>query len=190
MKFSKTLCCLVGILTIAFNCHAENLVKNGKLDMVSGKNAPTGWVGDKSTKQLVKTGILATLDQAIQIKVKITKKQHGFFYQFVAPKGGFTKNAVELQGYLKTSIKGGAFLQLKLFKNKKVFKIVNLHCKSAGDWQLVKQVFPIKGADKIQLLCRYLRGQKYLNNTVGFADISLTEVDKKKPKMTISQKRK
>ncbi|MCF6176774.1 MAG: rhamnogalacturonan acetylesterase [Victivallaceae bacterium] len=178
MKSSKALCCLVGILTIAFNCYAgENLVKNPKLTMKPGSKGPTGWTNDKSAKQLVTENILATLDQAIEIKVKTVNKQHGYIYQIIKPKGGFTKSALLLQGYLKTNRKRGVFLQVKFFKGKKRLKIVNLYCPSVGNWQLVKKVIPLEGADSVHLLCRYLRSEKFLDNTVSFADISLTEVD-------------
>jgi lysophospholipase L1-like esterase len=180
MKLRKALCCLVGILTIAVHCYAgANLVKNGKLDMKPGSKGPTNWTNDKSTKQLATEGMLATLDLALQLKVEKVGKGDGYMYQVIKPKGGFTKSGLLLQGYLKTEKKGGVFLQLKRFKGKKRLPIVNLYCPSVGNWQLVKKVIPLEGADSVHLLCRYRQNEKFLNNTVSFADISLTEVDTK-----------
>lgn len=182
MKLSRTICCLVGIFAIAFNCQAEssgNLLRNAKLDMKPGSAGPSGWTNDKSSKKLVKKDILATLDQAIEIEVKDVNKQHGYFYQVIKPKGGFTKSALLLKAYLKTNKKGGVFLQIKLYKGKKRLKIVNVFCPSTGSWQLVKKIVPLEGADNIHFLCRYLRNEPFLGNKVWIADVSLTEVDKK-----------
>jgi lysophospholipase L1-like esterase len=190
MKLSKALCCLVGILTIAFNSYAgENLVKNPKLNMKPGSAGPTGWTNDKSTKQLVTEGILATLDQAIEIEVKEVRKGDGYIYQVIKPKDGFTKSGLLLQGYLKTEKKGGVFLQIKRSKGKKRLRIINLYCKSVGNWQLVKKVIPLEGADSVHLLCRYKQNKAFIGNKVWFSDISLTEVDAKVKKDDFATKK-
>ncbi len=190
MKLSKTLCYLVGILTIAFNCYAgENMIKNAKLDMKPGSAGPTDWTNDKSTKQLVTENILATLDQAIAIKVEKVRKGDGYMYQVIKPKSGFTKSGLLLQGYLKTNKKGGVFLQIKRFKGKKRLRIINLYALSVDSWQLVKKVIPLEGADSVHILCRYKQSEPFVGNKVWFADISLTEVDAKIKKDDFANKK-
>lgn len=181
MNLTKTVCCLTGVFMIAFSSTSkcsENLLKNGLLDMKPGEFAPTGWTGDKLPKELVKSGILATLNQAVRIEVKEANKQNGYIYQYISPKDGFKQPYILLNGYVKSSIKGGAFFQVKMFKGKKLLKIVNAPCTITNDWQLVKQTFPLEDADRIQVLCRYYRNKKYIGNTVEFGDISLTTTDK------------
>ena len=174
---------LVMAIVSAFGVNAVmaeelNLLMNDKLDMVEGKNAPTEWVGDKTPKTLVKDGILATLDQAVRIEVSKENRQHGFIYQFVSPKDGFKLPCVLIQGYVFSKIRNGAFIQIKFFKGKHKTKIVNLAGVVAGKWVLLKNTFPLEGADKVQVLCRYYQSKKYLGNVVQFGDISLSETNK------------
>ena len=190
MKLNKTLCYLIGILAIAFNCHAgENMIKNSQLNMNPGSTGPTDWTNDKSTKQLITKNILATLDQAIEIKVEEARKGDGYMYQVITPKSGFTKTGLLLQGYLKTNKKSGVFLQIKRFKGKKLLRIINLYGTSVGNWQLVKKVIPLEGANKVHILCRYKQSESFVGNKVWFADISLTEVDAKIKKDDFANKK-
>lgn len=180
MNFQKSVYSIMVIFAIIFSIQAEdpkNLLKNGSLNMGPADTEPRAWIGDKTPKQLVKTGILATLQQAIKIEIKEKNKQDGFIYQTIYSKNGFKQPFVVLQGYLCSSIKGGAFLQLKRFKAKKKLRTLNIFCTIPGKWELVKQTFPLEGADRIQVLCRYLRSEKYIGNIVKFADISLTTTD-------------
>ena len=175
---------IVFVFAVLVSCgifadESGKLLKNGRLDMVPMSVAPKQWVGDKVPKRLVKKGILATLDQAVLVEVKEFNKQQGYFYQYIpAPEGGFRHPYAVVSGYVKSHMRNGGALEIKIYNNKKYLGYAKVYTQRADKWEFLKTSVSLKGVNKIQVLCRYWRARKYIGNTVEFGDISLSFADK------------
>lgn len=147
----------------------ENLLKNGALALENA--AVAGW----STQTGVDTFAAETqgnpegIASALRITVNKSDEKLAEMVQRIYPKGeaGYT-----LEGYVRSDVPGAAFLQVKLYKDKKEFKRINTDS-SKKDWNKVTLAFATEGADKVEILCRWWRRDRDLEKSVWFAGLSL-----------------
>jgi lysophospholipase L1-like esterase len=163
----------------------ENLLTNGQLSVNADSGGVTGWVADKEPKRADKANVPPDAKGCLRVDIKTQSKQHGFIYQHVNAPKDKRPPAYVLSGKLKSSAKGIAFLQVKLFSGKKRIKIFNAGS-SATTWREVRRIFAAgKEVDRVQVLCRYRRDAANVGQSVWFADVSLEASDEVVPSQTI-----
>jgi lysophospholipase L1-like esterase len=178
---------MVGLVAgLGFAEAPENMLKNGDFTIDEGQSKPSGWTCDKGPRENVTEGLPKGVTQALKVTIHETVNQDGYTYQVVKPADGFATPSITIGAWIKADVKGGAFLQVKLYKGKKRIALVSFGARKSGPtWQRIEKTLALKGADNIHVLCRARRrGAKMLNTNVWFANASVTASDKapKKPK--------
>jgi lysophospholipase L1-like esterase len=80
-----------------------------------------------------------------------------------------------LTGMLKGTAPEIAYLQVKLFKDKKAIKTFSSK-RNTTQWDKVILNFSAQDADSMQVLCRFVHGKKNIGQKVYFADIKLEKL--------------
>ena len=151
---------------------SDKFLKNGDFSVLDSTKRPTEWNfrGSKGNENIVqknKAGI-----NVLQITVQKTTKFQGF----VISKSIKLENnkEYELSGYVKSSMVNMAFLQVKLYKNKKEIKRYSSK-KSGKHWNKVSVKFNNAGSDHIRVLLRFYQNQNNVKQTACFKNIELFE---------------
>jgi hypothetical protein len=156
----------------------ENLLRNGDFGMVNSKGVPVGWQVSNTAEQKFsedKTDKPAECANSIKVVIKNTHKYQGYISQYL--KNIKPNTELILTAKTKSTMKRLAFLQIKLYKNKKELKRINTSL-STIKWQTLTKKFSSGEADAMVVLCRFSQAKKALNETVWFADIKLVKCSK------------
>lgn len=156
----------------------ENLLRNGDFSMVNSKGVPVGWRASSTAKQIFsedKTDKPAGCVNSVKVVVKNTHKYQGYLSQYL--KNIKPNTELILTAKIKSTMKRLAFLQIKLYKNKKELKRINTSL-STMKWQTLTKKFSSSEADAMVVLCRFSQAKKAINETVWFADIKLVKCSK------------
>lgn len=152
---------------------AEQLLKNGDFSVLNEENLPSGWNfrGSRENENIAKKN-----DAGINF-LKITVKKAKTTQGFIITNALKIKKNTEyvLSGDIKSSIANMAFLQVKLYKNKKEIKRYSSK-RSKKYWTRSTLKFNNADSDYIKILLRFYQIEKNINQSTCFKNIKLLEV--------------
>jgi hypothetical protein len=151
-----------------------NLLKNGNFSIINSKGLPVGWQTSQAAAKQEFTEDKADKPEgcasSLKIEIKNTHKWLGYISQYV--KYITPETEYVISGKIKSTAKGVALIQIKLIKEKKELKRINLISPTL-DWSEVKKELSSGEADTIVVLCRFKQTEKNIGQTVWFSDIKL-----------------
>ncbi|MDO5566299.1 MAG: right-handed parallel beta-helix repeat-containing protein, partial [Planctomycetia bacterium] len=154
------------VLFAASGTHSETLLKNS--DFSQWENAkPVSWQpqGNSVKLEQVDGGLKCTVLRETELAFSLLQQ--------IEPGG--SNQAFVLQGAMTSDVPGLAFLQVKMFKNKKEIRRVGTQVNDRGTTN-VKFMFVPGQADSIQINCRVITQGK-VGASVVFSPLSLTTLD-------------
>ncbi len=165
------LCCGLGLVSHAQDAPA-NLLRNADFAEPTAAGAPAHWRVGGAVAQDVKVAPDQgpTGKPALVVRILNVHSHYGEVEQKVkvSPNTGYT-----LAAWLRSSAKGLAFMQVKLYRDRREIQRIT-GTKSGTEWQRVVRDFHSGDADQVGVICRYLQNKGAVGQSVAFADLSLT----------------
>lgn len=161
---------LLSTLLSCFGVFAGNLALNGGFGELDEQGTPIAW-NFKWVNQH-QSGIEKVDDKnSLKLTVKASGNVHGFIQS--AKQITLKKNqAYKLSGDIKSSVPGSAYIQIKLYKDRKEVKRHSTGS-SKADWNIVSCVFNSADADYALILLRFQQAERHVGSSVWFRDVQL-----------------
>ena len=169
---ASAVCLLVAALQAPALAQPANLLRNGDFAAAAAAQ-PVHWQVGSGTEQTVTVAPGQGPDgtAARQAAVRAAHEHQGYVEQRVKvePNAPYV-----IEGDVRSSIDGLAFLQAKLYRNGRELRRVSTGS-SAGHWRRVRQEFSSGEADEVGVLCRFSRTPEAVGQTAWFAQVSLVQ---------------
>lgn len=173
-RILPVLACLLVALCASAYAADGNLLANGMLTKEAGAKAPAKWnlTSDVQTITQDDKDHPEGVASSLKVEIKTPNDIQGSLAQTVR---GFTKGAkLTLKGSLKGSATRLAYIQVKLKKAGKEVRREKGGYNTAI-WDEQKVEFATDDADEISVECKFSQSDKAKDQTVWFANLSLTE---------------
>jgi|GEM_PF-5175385 len=170
------------VAMIALSCaiasaQDQNLLKNG--DFSANENGvPASWKNmDAHAKIAIITQDLPEgFTSGLSAELVTAADNHGQIIQGISPVK--PKSDFRVEGWVKSADVMGAYIQIKLLKNKKEFMRINSEGSVSGKWMLLKKDFNSEDADTIQIILRFAKKPSSIGSKSLFTGIKLVPVEK------------
>jgi hypothetical protein len=154
----------------------ENLLKNPNLEVDAGSQTIPGWTVAPRDTVVENSDSVFPDETSSSLAVTIGEVQdaHGQIGQRIKIIPGEGRSWT-ICGWLMSNEPGAAYLQVKLYKDGKEVKRVDIGNPSNSQWNKVSESLTPENADSIEVLCRWLVQERTTGKKVYFANISVTE---------------
>ena len=158
----------------------RNLLANGDF-AATAEGAPAGW-------RIGSPGHTIAVDPAekpdgparsLRVDIRSTSPNYGEVQANLT--GLDAAGTYLIEGKVKATARGLAFLQIKLYRDGKELRRITTDRNGTG-WTTVGTTFRTGGADKVGILCRFLQAPEAVGQTVWFADVKVTRAPPPPPR--------